>query len=132
MNLSARTVGLVAAVCLVGQTLEGYVLTPRLVGGNVGLHPVWVMFALLAGGRLFGFVGVLIALPIAAVIGVLLRFALARYLASPFYYGAPEEPAGTPPAIIEQWNRHANAALQKPAVRKRILVDNPARLYGFK
>lgn len=78
---------LVAAVFLVGQAVEGNYLTPKLVGDRVGLHPVWVIFALLAGGSLFGFVGVLLAVPVAAVVGVLVRFGLARYLASPLYHG---------------------------------------------
>ena len=77
----------VAAVFLAGQTVESYVLTPRLVGDRVGLHPVWIMFALLAGGALFGFTGVLLAVPAAAVIGVLLRFAIARYRDSDLYQG---------------------------------------------
>ena len=75
----------VAAIFFVGQALEGNVLTPRLVGRSVGLHPVWVIFAILAGGALFGFVGVLLAVPVAAVVGVGIRFALSRYLASPYY-----------------------------------------------
>lgn len=70
-----------------GQILEGYVLSPRLVGGSVGLHPVWLMFALLAAGSLFGFIGLLVAVPVAAAIGVLVRFALSRYLASQYYTG---------------------------------------------
>ena len=69
--------------------LEGYVLTPRLVGDRVGLHPVWVIFALLAGGSLFGFVGLLLAVPAAAVIGVLTRFAVLRYRDSRYYPGDP-------------------------------------------
>src|SRR3546814_13273092 len=69
------SVVIVAAVFFVGQAIEGNFLTPKLVGGRVGLHPVWVMFALLAGGALFGFVGVLLAVPVAAVIGVGVRFA---------------------------------------------------------
>ena len=77
----------VAAVFLAGQTAESYVLTPRLVGDRVGLHPVWIMFALLAGGALFGFTGVLLAVPAAAVIGVLVRFAIARYRDSDLYRG---------------------------------------------
>ncbi|MBI1208148.1 MAG: AI-2E family transporter [Azospirillum sp.] len=80
-------VAVIGIIFLIGQTLEGYVLTPKLVGENVGLHPVWVMFALLAGASLAGFVGILIALPVAAVIGVLIRFALKRYLESPFFRG---------------------------------------------
>lgn len=78
-------IGMVAAVFATGQILEGYVLTPRLVGERVGLHPVWVLFALMAGGALLGFTGVLLAVPAAAVIGVLVRFAVARYLQSPLY-----------------------------------------------
>lgn len=86
------SVGLVAGVFLFGQTLESYVLTPRLVGDRVGLHPVWIIFALLAGGALMGFTGVLIAVPTAAVIGVLVRFSLTRYMASELYSGKSEEP----------------------------------------
>jgi predicted PurR-regulated permease PerM len=86
---------IVAAIFVVGQVLEGNFLTPKLVGERVGLHPVWVIFALLAGGYLFGFVGVLLAVPVAAVIGVLTRFMLGRYLASVFHLGnaTPDEVA---------------------------------------
>lgn len=70
-----------------GQFIEGNILQPKLVGQSVGLHPVWLMFALFAFGALFGFVGVLVAVPAAAAIGVLVRFALARYLESDLYYG---------------------------------------------
>ena len=93
-------VGLVAGIFIFGQAVEGNVLTPKLVGDRVGLHPVWVMFALLAAGSLFGFTGVLLAVPVAAVIGVLVRFALRQYLASGYYTGAASvsaEPAGFPP-----------------------------------
>ncbi len=83
---------IVLVIFFVGQFLEGYVLAPKLVGESVGLHPVWLMFALFAFGYLFGFVGLLIAVPLAAVIGVLIRFALRHYLASSFYTG--EEPQG--------------------------------------
>jgi predicted PurR-regulated permease PerM len=76
-----------AGVFAVGNLIEGNVLTPKLVGDKIGLHPVWIMFALLAGGVLVGFVGLLLAVPVAAVIGVLVRFALSRYLASPLYRG---------------------------------------------
>ncbi|MCC6468073.1 MAG: AI-2E family transporter [Alphaproteobacteria bacterium] len=84
---SLKGVLMVVAVFAVGQFAEGNFLTPRFVGNRVGLHPVWIIFALLAGGALFGFVGILLAVPAAAVIGVGVRFALARYLASPFYLG---------------------------------------------
>ncbi len=84
---------LVAAVFAVGQVMEGNFLTPKLVGERVGLHAVWIIFALLAGGALFGFVGILLAVPVAAVIGVLARFAVDQYLQSPLYLaGAPPEP----------------------------------------
>jgi predicted PurR-regulated permease PerM len=78
---------MVVGVFLIGQVLEGYVLSPQLVGAKVGLHPVWMMFALIAFGYLFGFVGLLVAIPLAATIGVLLRFALRQYLQSPIYTG---------------------------------------------
>ncbi|CAM1646367.1 Transmembrane protein TqsA-like [Bartonella choladocola] len=75
----------VMGVFFVGQFLEGYVLQPKLVGQSVGLHPVWLMFALFAFGSLFGFTGMLIAVPAAAAVGVLVRFALHTYLESPLY-----------------------------------------------
>ncbi|MTI17596.1 AI-2E family transporter [Rhodobacteraceae bacterium RKSG542] len=78
---------LVLAVFGAGQFLEGNILQPKLVGKSVGLHPVWLMFALFAFGSLMGFVGMLIAIPAAAVVGVLARFALTQYLGSPFYAG---------------------------------------------
>ena len=77
----------VLGIFLVGQFVEGYVLSPKLVGESAGLHPVWLIFALLAFGYLFGFVGLLVAVPLAATIGVLLRFALRRYLQSSLYTG---------------------------------------------
>ena len=76
---------LVIAVFLVGQFLEGNFLTPKLVGDSVGLHPVWIMFALLAGGVLLGFLGLLIAVPTAAIIGVLIRHAIENYKHSNLY-----------------------------------------------
>jgi predicted PurR-regulated permease PerM len=78
---------MVLAIFLVGQFVEGNVLAPKLVGKSVGLHPVWLIFALLAFGYLFGFVGLMVAVPLAATIGVLARFALRRYLESSLYTG---------------------------------------------
>lgn len=78
---------LVLAVFFSGQFLEGNILQPKLVGKSVGLHPVWLMFALLAFGALFGFVGLLVAVPAAAAIGVLVRFGIQRYLDSDLYHG---------------------------------------------
>ncbi len=80
-------VAIVAGIFFVGQSVEGNFLTPKLVGESVGLHPVWIIFGLLAGGALFGFVGVLLAIPAAAIIGVGVRFALERYLQSRYYRG---------------------------------------------
>jgi predicted PurR-regulated permease PerM len=80
----------VLAIFIIGQFIEGNILSPKLVGQSVGLHPVWLIFALLAFGYLFGFVGLLVAVPLAATIGVLARFALRRYLASSFYTGVAD------------------------------------------
>lgn len=80
-------IGLVLAVFFSGQFLEGNILQPKLVGSSVGLHPVWLMFALFAFGALFGFVGLLVAVPAAAAVGVLVRFAISRYLQSDLYSG---------------------------------------------
>lgn len=90
------SIGLVAAVFVVGQIIEGNFLTPKMVGERVGLHAVWVIFALLACGALFGFVGILLAVPLAAVVGVLVRFAMDRYLESPLYLadGPPPDERG--------------------------------------
>ena len=84
---------LVCGVFVIGQLLEGYVLVPKLVGDKIGLHPVAVIFAVLAGGYLFGFLGVLLALPAASVIMVLLRYLIERYRMSELYNEAgPEDP----------------------------------------
>lgn len=77
--------GLVVAVFMVGQTLESFFLTPWLVGDSIGLHPVAVIFSIMAGGQLFGFLGVLLALPVTAVLLVLLRYAHAQYTESNLY-----------------------------------------------
>ncbi|MEB2844036.1 AI-2E family transporter [Rhizobiales bacterium RZME27] len=79
-----------AGVFFLGQFLEGNILQPKLVGSSVGLHPVWLMFALFAFGAMFGFVGLLVAVPAAAMVGVLVRFVLSRYLDSDIYYGRSE------------------------------------------
>lgn len=75
----------VALIFAAGQAVEGNVLTPNMVGGHVKLHPVWLMFALAAFGTVFGFLGLLVAVPVAAVIGVLGRFLIERYKAGPLY-----------------------------------------------
>ncbi|MEF3046956.1 AI-2E family transporter [Pseudotabrizicola sp. L79] len=81
------SIGIVAAIFAAGQFLEGNVLTPKLVGKSVGLHPIWLLLALSAFGSVFGFVGMLVAVPVAASIGVLTRFAAERYRASLLYRG---------------------------------------------
>ena len=74
-----------AAIFAAGHLMESNFLTPRLVGDRIGLHPLWVLFALLAGGELVGMLGIVLAVPVAAIIGVVVRHALARYLTSPLY-----------------------------------------------
>ena len=86
-------IGLVLAVFFGGQFFEGNILQPKLVGGRIGLHPVWLMFALFAFGSLFGFTGLLVAVPASAAIGVLVRFAVGRYEESELYRGREDEPA---------------------------------------
>lgn len=81
------SVGIVAAIFALGQSLEGYLLIPYFVGNRIGLHPVWVLFALLAGGLLYGFIGILFALPVGAAIGVLIRYLRDVYFKSPYYLG---------------------------------------------
>jgi predicted PurR-regulated permease PerM len=82
-----KRIVVVIAIFLAGQFIEGNIISPKLVGERVGLHPLWMIFAMFAFGYLFGFVGLLLAVPLAAAIAVLLRFALRQYLASPFYKG---------------------------------------------
>ena len=85
---------LIAAIFAVGQFFEGNILSPRLIGGSVGLHPVTLMFALFAFGYLFGFVGMLLAVPAAAAIAVVMRFLLAQYLQSRLYLGVSTQAGG--------------------------------------
>lgn len=80
-------IGLVAIIFVVGQVVEGNFLTPKLVGNSVGLHPVWLLLALSVFGTLFGFVGLLVAVPLAAAIGVIIRFAIKQYNTSLLYQG---------------------------------------------
>jgi predicted PurR-regulated permease PerM len=78
-------VALIGAIFLVGQLLEGNIITPKLLGGSVGMHPLWILFSIMAGASLFGILGMLIAVPVAAAIGVLVSFALKRYQDSSYY-----------------------------------------------
>ena len=88
-------VALVAGIFAAGQAFEGNILSPRLLGSSVGLHPVSLMFALFAFGYLFGFVGMLLAIPIAAAIGVVMRFLLRQYLSSKLYLGTGDAGSGS-------------------------------------
>lgn len=94
-------IGLVIGIFVLGQFIEGNFLQPKLVGNKVRLHPVWVMFAILAFGSLFGFAGALIALPVAAALGVVARFFIARYEQSKLYLGT-DEPHPVPLADPEK------------------------------
>ena len=85
---SLRLVALALGVVVSGEFLNSYVVSPKLVGESVGLHPVWLMFALLAFGQLFGFAGLIVAVPAAAAVGVLARHLIALYFRSPLYRGA--------------------------------------------
>lgn len=86
-GLSPIHLGSLALVFIIGQTFENGFLAPRLLSGRVGLHPLWVIFSVLAGASLFGFVGILIAVPVSASTGVLVRYLLERYRASHLYLG---------------------------------------------
>ncbi|WP_294612218.1 AI-2E family transporter [uncultured Roseovarius sp.] len=88
------SIGLVAAIFVSGQVIEGNVLTPKLVGSSVGLHPVWLIFALSAFGTLFGFVGMLVAVPVAASLGVITRFGTEQYKDSRLYRGLDGQDKG--------------------------------------
>ena len=108
-------VALVLIVFGVGQTVESFVLTPWLVGDKIGLHPVAVIFAIMAGGQLFGFFGVLLALPVAAVVMVVLRYAHERYTQSAFYGVRDEGAAMTAPAAEAVADTLAVASAPAPA-----------------
>ncbi|HLQ17642.1 MAG TPA: AI-2E family transporter, partial [Tabrizicola sp.] len=111
-------IGIIAAIFAAGQFIEGNILTPRMVGKSVGLHPVWLLFALSAFGTVFGFVGMLIAVPVAAAIGVLTRFGIEQYRASLLYKGTTArsqveqkvaEDLAPPPALPAKRRRKSGA-----------------------
>lgn len=84
--------GLILVIFFVGQILESTVLTPNLIGNRIGLHPLWVLFAVFAGGELLGILGVFLAVPVAAVLGVVMRWLLGEYLKSPLFMDEDEPP----------------------------------------
>lgn len=114
-------IAVVLGVFIAGQILTDYVLTPRLVGDRIGLHPLWVIFALFAGGALFGFLGILLAMPVAAAIGVLTRFAIAQYKESELYLGAT---AVSPPLVVSPGSREGLAAVRAKAA-ERVTTEPP-------
>jgi len=85
-------IALVGSVFLAGQALDAAILSPNIVGSKIGLHPVWLIFALLAFSYLFGFLGLIVAVPVAAALGVITRYALKRYLGSSMYTGSGHVP----------------------------------------
>ena len=85
------SLGLITGIFVLGQVVEGNILTPKLVGDSVGLHPVWLIFALAVFGTLFGFVGMLVAVPVAAALGVVTRFVISQYKDSRLYRGLSEK-----------------------------------------
>jgi predicted PurR-regulated permease PerM len=108
-----RGVIVIAGILVTGQILEGYVIYPRFLGDRVELSAVWVIFALFAGGAAFGFLGVMLAVPVAATIGVLCRFWLRRYLTSPLFLeprarGEPQQVHGVAPPLLAGLGREAD------------------------
>ena len=103
---------IVLVIYILGQFLEGNILYPKLVGQSININPVWLMFALFAFGLLFGFVGLLLAVPLAAMVGVLTRYALGKYQASSLYTGDTTVPEGPPPGPPP-------AAPAKPVAKRR-------------
>lgn len=89
------SVAVIAGIFILGQIIEGNFVTPKLVGDRVGLHPVWIIFGMLAGAALFGFVGVLLAVPVTAILGVVIKFILKKYMKSPLYREKASKPKKT-------------------------------------
>ena len=90
-------VGIIAAIFFIGQFIEGNFVTPKLMGDSVGLHPLWIIFALMAGGSLMGLVGMFLAVPVAACVGVLVNFAVSEYKKSQYYDSKDCIDNATPP-----------------------------------
>ena len=93
------SIGLVTLVFVIVGLIEAHVLIPRYIGQKVGLHPVWIIFALLASGTWFGFIGILLALPVTATLNVIARIMLNRYLSTPLSQGVRPNPVPTSPAV---------------------------------
>lgn len=102
-------IGAVIGIFVVGQIMEGNFLVPKLVGGHVGLHPIWLLLALSVFGSLFGFVGMIVAVPVAAVLGVIVRYLVERYRESALYTGREVPPRPAPPTLVEIVRRGTSA-----------------------
>lgn len=113
-------IAVVFGIFVLGQFVEGNFLQPVLVGDRVGLHPVWLMFSLFAFGYLFGFAGLLLAVPLAACVGVLVRFGVRRYKESPLYL--EPSPAAQPPAPTAQPS-DTQSPMQAPTVANTVAAD---------
>ncbi len=111
---------IILAIFLAGQFIEGNYLQPKIVGGHVGLHPVWLMVALAVFGKLFGFVGLIVAVPMGAIIGVLARFFVERYKESSLFTGRQVLPEPAPPTLVEVVPRGTTAKARK---RSRVAHD---------
>lgn len=102
--------GIIALIFVFGQIVEGNFLTPKLVGDQVGLHPLWVIFAVMAGGALMGLAGMFLAVPVAAIIGVLIGFSISKYKETPLYTGKK--------AVAAKPKKATKAATKKAPAKK--------------
>ena len=121
-------IGAVAAIFGIGQFVEGNYLQPKIIGGHVGLHPVWLMFALAVFGTLFGFVGLIVAVPLAAMVGVIARFVAGRYKESGLYTGREVPPPPPQPTLIELVPRGTVAATRSRAEMAKSVAVAEARV----
>lgn len=106
------SIGIVVGIFAFGQFVEGNIISPKLVGTSVGLHPLWLIFALSAFGALFGFAGMLVAVPVAAALGVLIRFFVGKYTTSPLYRGGA-------PAVITELDSQERVLIVKAEIREK-------------
>jgi predicted PurR-regulated permease PerM len=113
----------VALIFLVGETLADYVLSPRIIGSRVKLNPVWLMFALFAFGYLFGFIGLLVAIPLAASLGVVLRFAMRKSLPSSNLAAVPPLSATTPPGLVAEGHARSGEPQTMSRDRSAVPID---------
>ena len=121
-------IGAVAGIFALGQFVEGNYLQPKIIGGHVGLHPVWLMFALAVFGTLFGFVGLIVAVPLAAMVGVIARFIAARYRESGLYTGREVPPPPQQPTLVELVPRGTVAETRSRAEMAKSVAVAEARI----